>query len=198
MFPPGRARLATRPLPTGSPALAKTIGIVVVACLAASGARVPAATITSTLRRTNSAASSGRRSSRFSACLSSRTMLLPSIQPNSRSASTKADRSSGVAKPALKRAILNTFSGCCARAASGHAIALPASAMNSRLFMRSALLGLPRRSRISAFDKGHRAHQRGMLRRNALASDGNCGSPLTKSAVSTDPWPSPGLPAAAD
>ena len=37
-FPPGRARLATRPAATASPTDAMTIGIVVVACLAA---RVP-------------------------------------------------------------------------------------------------------------------------------------------------------------
>jgi hypothetical protein len=35
MLSPGRARLATRPSLTGSPPLAKTIGIVVVAALAA-------------------------------------------------------------------------------------------------------------------------------------------------------------------
>jgi len=34
MFPPGRARLATNPWPTGSPVAAKTIGIEVVASLA--------------------------------------------------------------------------------------------------------------------------------------------------------------------
>src|SRR5205085_3723781 len=33
-LPPGRARLVTSPLPTGSPAPAKTMGIVLVACLA--------------------------------------------------------------------------------------------------------------------------------------------------------------------
>ena len=32
---PGRARLATRPLPTGSPAAAKTMGMTDVACFAA-------------------------------------------------------------------------------------------------------------------------------------------------------------------
>jgi hypothetical protein len=32
--PPGRARLATKPVPTGSVARAKTIGMTVVACLA--------------------------------------------------------------------------------------------------------------------------------------------------------------------
>ena len=40
-LPPGRARLATRPVPTGSPASAKTIGMTDVACFAArtAGAR---------------------------------------------------------------------------------------------------------------------------------------------------------------
>jgi hypothetical protein len=42
----GRAGLGTSPLHTGSPAAAMTIGILVVACLAASGARVPIATMT--------------------------------------------------------------------------------------------------------------------------------------------------------
>src|SRR5262249_5358668 len=32
MLPPGRARLATRPLPTGSTAVAKTMGMLDVAC----------------------------------------------------------------------------------------------------------------------------------------------------------------------
>ena len=48
-LPPGRLRLATRPTSTGSPPIAKTIGIVVVAALAASAAGVPpVATITAT------------------------------------------------------------------------------------------------------------------------------------------------------
>ena len=40
MLPPGRARLATSPAPTGSPTTAMTMGIVVVACLAASDRRI--------------------------------------------------------------------------------------------------------------------------------------------------------------
>ena len=40
-LPPGRARLATRPVPTGSPAIAKTIGMTDVACFAASALRFP-------------------------------------------------------------------------------------------------------------------------------------------------------------
>src|SRR5215831_913042 len=62
-LPPGRARLSTWPATTGSiPLPVITIGIVLVAFLAAriSGS-APATTMTSTLRRTSSAASSGLR-----------------------------------------------------------------------------------------------------------------------------------------
>ena len=52
MFPPGRLKLATRPIATGSAALMKTIGIVVVADFAANAeAGLPPAAITDTLRR---------------------------------------------------------------------------------------------------------------------------------------------------
>src|SRR5262249_51251393 len=61
-FPPGRARLATTPSPTGSWAAIKAIGIVVVAALAAGAAVVALAAITVTCRRTSSAANSGSRS----------------------------------------------------------------------------------------------------------------------------------------
>jgi hypothetical protein len=47
-LPPGRAKLATSPLPNGSPAATITIGIVAVARLAASGASVPKVTVTFT------------------------------------------------------------------------------------------------------------------------------------------------------
>ena len=59
MFPPGRARLVTNPEATGSSASTITIGMVRVALRAASTAALLAATITSTPRRTKSAASSG-------------------------------------------------------------------------------------------------------------------------------------------
>jgi len=65
MLPPGRARLVTSPEATGSAPPVKTIGIVLVACRAASSAP-GAATMTSTFRSTSSAARSGR-SSRFQA-----------------------------------------------------------------------------------------------------------------------------------
>src|SRR5262249_40947081 len=53
---PGRARLATSPAPTGSPTLTKTMGIVLVAFLAASEACVTTETMTSTSSWTNSSA----------------------------------------------------------------------------------------------------------------------------------------------
>src|SRR5262245_22136359 len=66
MFPPGRARLATRPSLTGSSARMKTMGIVVVAALAAN-APFESVAITATCRRTSSVASAGSRSIWFSA-----------------------------------------------------------------------------------------------------------------------------------
>jgi len=66
-FPPGRARLAMSPSPSGSPTTAMAMGIVAVAFFAAAAAGVGPATMMSTLSRTNSAASSGRRSNRPSA-----------------------------------------------------------------------------------------------------------------------------------
>ena len=63
MLLPSRARLATRPTRTGSVPSPKTIGIVVVAALAASATcAVPIVAITATWRRTRSAANSGSRS----------------------------------------------------------------------------------------------------------------------------------------
>ena len=60
---PGRATLFTMPIATGSLLVAGiTMGIVVVALLAATSALMPNATSTSTLSATSSAASSGRRS----------------------------------------------------------------------------------------------------------------------------------------
>ena len=59
MFPPGRARLAMRPNFTGSSPLVITIGIDAVAALAASAAGGEKAAITSTCRRTKSAANTG-------------------------------------------------------------------------------------------------------------------------------------------
>ena len=77
MFPPGRARLATKPCAMGSPAPVMTMGIVFVAFLVARIACVPRVTIRSTLTRTKSAASSGNRSSSPSADRYSMTKCFP-------------------------------------------------------------------------------------------------------------------------
>src|SRR6266540_6356610 len=61
-LPSGRARLDTRPDPKASPTTAMTMGIVVVAFLAARTPGVPWVTITSTLRRTRSASRAASRS----------------------------------------------------------------------------------------------------------------------------------------
>src|SRR5215831_1924253 len=134
-FPPGRARLATKPVPTGSPADANTIGITDVACFAARTDAVPQVTITSTFSRTNSAAISARRSLRASAHRYSIASVRPSIQPSSRNRCTKAAThwlaAEGVAAP--RKPIVRCLPDCCARAASGHATAPPSSVMNVRL-----------------------------------------------------------------
>jgi len=64
MFPPGRARLATRPTPTGSPTATMTMGIELVSCLTARVTCVPGVTMTSTFSRTRLRAISRTRSSR--------------------------------------------------------------------------------------------------------------------------------------
>jgi hypothetical protein len=63
-LPPGRDRLATRPLASGSPTLTITIGIVRDACRTAITFCAAGATMTSTWRRTSSAARAGSRSYR--------------------------------------------------------------------------------------------------------------------------------------
>ena len=77
-FPPGRARLATNPAPTGSMAVGMTIGIVWVACLAAIAAGVVITRMRSTLSRTISAANSGKRSAWPSENRRSKTRFRPS------------------------------------------------------------------------------------------------------------------------
>src|SRR5262249_55030481 len=133
MLPPGRDRLATKPLPTGSFATANTIGMTDVACFAARSA-VPDVTMTSTFSWTSSAAISTNRSSRPSAQRSSPRMVRPSIQPKSRNRCTKAAthwlQAEGVVVP--RNPMVGSFPACCARATSGHAAAPPRSEMNSR------------------------------------------------------------------
>src|SRR5262249_10916423 len=138
-LPPGRERLVTRPAATGSVPKATTIGMVDVACFTGAAA-LSAGTMTSTLRRTNSAATSAKRSGRPSAQRYLIVTVRPSIQPSSPKRRTKASvhgrQTDAAAAP--RRPMVGTFPGCCAVAASGHAAAAPpSSVMTLRRFIQS-------------------------------------------------------------
>jgi hypothetical protein len=106
----------------------------VVACFT-KGTAVPAVTITSTFILTNSAAISAKRSLRPSAHRYSMVTVRPSIQPSSRSRSTKpaSQRLHNGAVVAPKSPIVGSFTPCCAFPASGHMVAAPPrTIINSR------------------------------------------------------------------
>src|SRR5262245_15995028 len=138
-FPPGRFKLATKPSLTGSPAT-NTIGIIEVACFAATAdASPPVATSTFTRRCTNSAASAGSRPYSPRAQRYSMVTFWPSKKPASprplRNACNTGPVSSG------ERALINPITGlaaCCARTENGHATAVqPKSVTNSRRLIAS-------------------------------------------------------------
>jgi hypothetical protein len=136
-LPPGRDRLATRPVPTGSVCKANTMGMTVVACFAAMTGPPDHVIMTSTLSRTKSAAISAKRSVRPSAQRYSIATFRFSIQPSSRSRCTKAAThwlaADGVAAP--KKPMVGSFV-CCARATSGQPVAaLPRTPRKSRRLM---------------------------------------------------------------
>src|SRR5947208_1978904 len=118
MFPPGRARRSTNPLPTGSVSCPITIGIVEVASLAARVDDGPDVTMISTLRRTSSAASAGRPSGFPSAYRHSMTIFFSSTYPSSRSSRRNASMRAGlvVGELAPRYPIRGIFVGCCASA----------------------------------------------------------------------------------
>ena len=82
-LPPGRPRLATRPAATGSRFPYTTIGIVVVAALAARAAAVPTVTIASTRDSTSSRASRGSAATSPPAKRCSSTRFTPTVYPRS-------------------------------------------------------------------------------------------------------------------
>src|SRR5262249_54860814 len=81
-LPPGRARLSTKPAPTGSTTFTNTIGTMRVACSNGPTAGLPVAKMTSDLSATNSAAYLRRRSSSPAAHRVLIWMFRPSVQPN--------------------------------------------------------------------------------------------------------------------
>jgi hypothetical protein len=131
-LPLGRAKLATKPLATGSLPNGNIMGMTDVTCFTA-GTAVPGVTITSTFSSTNSAAAAARCLVRLSTQRYSIATVRPSIQPSSPSRCAKAATSllHTEGMPANKNPTLGIL--CCACAASGHAAAaLPSSMMNSR------------------------------------------------------------------
>ncbi len=124
IFFPGRAKLSTRPVATGSATAKKTIGIVLVAFWAAWTAEAEAVMITSTLRPTSSAASSGSRSSFPSAYRYSKAMFFPSTYPCSRRPlrNTPMRGETDAAEDATRTPIRETLPACCASATSGASV----------------------------------------------------------------------------
>ena len=139
MLPPGRARLATRPAPTGSPATANTIGMTDVACFAAITGRGAISDddidleLDELCRDLGKALDASLRPAVFDRNV---TTLDPAefTQPPHKCGSPMTLSRSGRGP---KNPMIGIFAGCCARAASGHAAAPPSSVMNSRRFTRS-------------------------------------------------------------
>ena len=117
-LPPGRARLATRPKATGSPGVTITIGMAVVAPLAANAGGPPVTTIRSTLRRTRSAASSGRRSFFPSTNRYSIAIFFRSIHPSLVSSCRNASERTAIPEAVLlsRKPMRRIFPVCCASA----------------------------------------------------------------------------------
>ena len=132
-LPPGRARLATI---GDEVATANTIGVVDVACFAATTFAIPDVTMTSTFSRTKSAAILAKRSPLPSPHPYSIAIVRPSIHPSSRNrfkkAASRGPSTASVLWP--RKPMVGSFVGCCACAATAHpAVAPPSSLMNSRL-----------------------------------------------------------------
>src|SRR5437867_3308141 len=120
-LPPGRARLVTKPEATGSATTVMTTGMVLVACATARMAGVEPTTMTSTLRRTSSAARPGRRSSRPSAHRNSIAMLRPSTYPSSRRLRVNASALEFGGAPGCRKPTRGTLpAGCAPRSAKAN------------------------------------------------------------------------------
>ena len=151
-LPPGRGRLATKPLPTGSATFAKMMGMVRVCCSSAAVVGVLAERMRSGCSATSSFANRCINSASSAAQRVSIRMLRPSVHPSfcspCRNAATSACPSGSLSAYAISTPIRRTPSGCCARAASGHAAAAPpSSVMNSRRLMSNMAASSPQLAR---------------------------------------------------
>ena len=120
-LPPGRLKLATRPSWTGSDPLVNTMGIVAVAAFAAEAEGLSVATSIVTCRRTSSAASAGKRSSRPSAKRYSIATLRPTAKPNSFQRLQERHAYRPSASGTAAEVAYHRHRRLLARAASGHA-----------------------------------------------------------------------------
>src|SRR5262249_36160914 len=133
-LPPGRAKLSTKPPPTGSPTFTNTIGTARVASSKGGKLGLPVARMTSGASAISSAAYLRTSSVLVGQRVSMRT-LWPSIQPNfsspPRNAAMRALPSASSAAVLISTP-MRRIRSFCARAASGHAAAPPTSRMDSR------------------------------------------------------------------
>ena len=154
MLRPGRARLSTKPSPTGSDDCTNTIGMEPVCCWSARVGAVPLAISRSAGMRTNSMAAACMRPTsplvkRYSTSTSRPTTRLASCKARSKIERHAAPAGSAAATPATTPIRL-AGAARWARAASGQAAAPPSNVMNVRRFIRS-----PRR-RARAGTPAHR------------------------------------------
>ena len=151
-LPPGRGKLATKPLPTGSATFAKMMGMVRVCCSSAAVVGVLDERMRSGCSATSSFANRCIDSASGAAQRVSIRMLRPSVHPSFWSPSPER-RDAGLSfRVALgirhQHADPPHPSGCCARAASGHAAAAPpSSVMNSRRASFDHLVGAGEKGR---------------------------------------------------
>ena len=128
-LPPGRAKLSTKPAPTGSGTCANTIGTPRIDCSKGPTIALPVAMMTSGVNAANSATYLRALSALPAVHRASIRTLLPSTQPNCckprRNAVMRACPSAS--SPVISTTIRRTRSPCCARAASGHPAAAPPS-----------------------------------------------------------------------
>ena len=120
-LPPGRAKLSTKPEPTGSGTITNTIGTVRVACSIGPTPALPEATMTSDPSATNSAACLRVTEASPADQRASMRTLRPSVQPScwnaSRNAAWRARASGWSAGSGVSTPTRRIRSACCARTA---------------------------------------------------------------------------------
>ena len=122
-FPPGRAKLATMPLLTGSVIWVNRMGMVLVCCWRGANTSAVLTTITSGCSPTSSIAALCMRSRSAASQRYSIRMFCPFVQPSASRPLSNAFRRRAASSCPSARGIITPirsgFPNCCARAASG-------------------------------------------------------------------------------